>query len=309
MFTSKEVKEYAKKHGADLVGITSMDRFEGAPKEMDPRYIMPEAKAMVVLAFRILRGCLRGIEEGTNFISYSSMGYAGLNYVYIPMTLWNICKFIEDKGYEAFPYLNPTHWVNIDHIIGGARKEYSVPVSPDRPAPDVFVHFRIAAYAAGLGEIGWSKVFLTPEFGPRQRFAILLTDAPLEPDPIYNGPPLCDKCMLCAKGCSENAISRTEAIKIKVAGRNIEWGKLDGKKCLRGFSGNNLNLGATIEETAPSPYNPFLQKLKPIYQHGEALEGARGCIRECMIHLEEQGKIKSKFKESFRRRKPWKIIW
>lgn len=47
-----------------------MDRFEGAPKQVDPRYIMPEAKALVVMAFRILRGFLRGIEEGTDFISF-----------------------------------------------------------------------------------------------------------------------------------------------------------------------------------------------------------------------------------------------
>ena len=53
MFTAKKAKEYAKKSGADIVGIASIDRFEGAPKEMDPRYIFPEAKALIALTYRI----------------------------------------------------------------------------------------------------------------------------------------------------------------------------------------------------------------------------------------------------------------
>ncbi len=73
------VKLYAKSIGADLCGIASMDRFEGAPKQQDPRYIMPRAKACVVLAFRLPRGYFRGIEEGTFWDSYNGMGYNNIN--------------------------------------------------------------------------------------------------------------------------------------------------------------------------------------------------------------------------------------
>jgi len=77
---------------------------------MDPRYIMPEAKSMIVMGFRVMRGSLRGIEEGTFFSNYSAMGYGGLTYLYIPMTVINLCKHIEDEGYEAIirniPLLN-----------------------------------------------------------------------------------------------------------------------------------------------------------------------------------------------------------
>ena len=41
MLTSESVKEHARAMGADIVGIGSMDRYEGAPPECDPRYIMP----------------------------------------------------------------------------------------------------------------------------------------------------------------------------------------------------------------------------------------------------------------------------
>jgi len=88
--TKDEIKALAKSLGADIVGITSMDRFEGAPKQMDPRYIMPEAKSMIVMGFRVMRGSLRGIEEGTFFSNYSAMGYGGITYNYIPMTVMNL---------------------------------------------------------------------------------------------------------------------------------------------------------------------------------------------------------------------------
>ena len=65
--TKEELKQYAKSFGADIVGITSLDRFEGVPAQMDPRFIMPEAKSMIVMGFRVMRGSLRGIEEGTFF--------------------------------------------------------------------------------------------------------------------------------------------------------------------------------------------------------------------------------------------------
>ena len=38
MLTSQMIKEAALAAGADRCGIGSMDRFAGAPKEMDPRY-------------------------------------------------------------------------------------------------------------------------------------------------------------------------------------------------------------------------------------------------------------------------------
>jgi ferredoxin len=147
-----------------------------------------------------------------------------------------------------------------------------------------------------MGEIGYSKVFLTPEFGPRQRFGAIMTNAPLEPDPIFEGH-LCDRCMRCAKTCSGRAISTTETVKIRVAGHDVEWGKLDEMSCREAFRGGNPEL------------NPFFSERVPenIMWHGEAWEGGCGCIRECMIHLEQRGVLKNEFKEPFRRKPPWRL--
>jgi epoxyqueuosine reductase len=318
MLDSRTVKEYATKCGADVVGVASMDRWEGAPRQMDPRYIAPGAKAMVVMGFRILRGCLRGIEEGTFYIAYSGMGYAGINHVLQPMVLWSFCRMLEDEGYEAVPIPNNFPWNNTDVSgndparTGQMRPEWSRPVSPDRPAPDVFVHMRIAAFCAGLGEISYSKLFLTPQFGPRQRLAAVLTNAPIEPDPLFDGG-LCDRCMACVGECSGQAISSTETVKVRVAGRELEWGKIDYEKCSRAFCGgssetNPFMVTSEDEQGFTQPVGRAQNyKVAPTYDYGRAIEGASGCMRACMVHLEEQGKLTNKFREPFRTGKPWRL--
>jgi hypothetical protein len=61
---------------------------------------------------------------------------------------------------------------------------------------------------AGLGEFGYNNVVLTGEFGPRQRFNSVVTDAELEPDPMIEEP-IClrDKCRLCLEACVMDSIS------------------------------------------------------------------------------------------------------
>ncbi len=317
MLTAADVKKAAKALGADLCGIASMDRFEGAPKQQDPRYIFPGAKALIALAFRIPRGYYRGIEEGTFFTSYMSMGYGGMNVIYMPCVLRELCCFIEDNRFEAVPIPNDYPATSVSFATSEAKPGYSVPVREGLPNPDILVDFRVAAYAAGMGEIGYSKIFLTPEFGPRQRFVALLTDAPLEPDPIVDPGTICDRCMGCVRECSGDAISGDETESIEVAGRTVEWGKFDVTKCSIAYRGGEPE------------YNPFMKPgADPATWQGKytggaeldaqvgvprvafvngAIEGARGCVRECMIHLEETGRLSNEFENPFRTRKPWRL--
>lgn len=316
MLTADKVKAYARSLGADAVGIASMDRFEGAPLQMDPRQIMPEAKSLIAMAFRVNRGSLRGIEEGTFFSNYSSMGYGGLTYLYMPLVVINLSKYIEDDGYEAIPYGHQSDW----RAIGNSaepREGYSRPVRPGQAAPDVMVHLRISAYLAGLGEIGYSKVFLTPEFGPRQRIGIVLTEAELEPDPIYDGPKLCNRCMACVKHCPGQAISATKTVKVTLAGHEVEWGELDCDACDVAFRGGEHApdgeagdyMKGEREGIRPSSISPFHHKPHNLYNTGQAICGGQGCLRACMIGLEKRGVLHNKFHQEFRRRPPWQVDW
>ncbi|MFH1476151.1 MAG: 4Fe-4S binding protein [Verrucomicrobiota bacterium] len=318
MVTSKSVKKLAKSLGADVVGIGNIERWEGAPTQMDPRQIMPEAKSVIAMVFRVMRGSLRGIEEGTLFSNYSAMGYGGLTYLYIPMVVINLCKYIEDGGFEALPMGHQSDWRAIDNE-GYLIPERSRPVAPSRASPDVMIHLRIAAYLCGLGEIGYSKMFLTPQFGPRNRVGIVITDAKLEPDPIYDGPELCNRCMACVKACPGHAIHAVKTVKIKLAGHEVEWGELDCEACGVALSGgldsdkpipdeeayNNI-YGRNVNR---APWTPFYRKLGNLYKSGQAVCGGRGCVRACMISMENRGILQNKFKEKFRRRKSWSVDW
>jgi len=233
MLTAEQVKARALALGADAVSVGSIDRWEGAPIQMDPRQIMPEAKSVIAIDFRVMRGSLRGIEEGTFFSNYSSMGYGGLTYLYMPLVVINLARYIEDDGWEAIPYGHQSDWRAIDN--GGIlRENYSVPVAEGRAHPDVMVHLRIAAYLSGLGEIGFSKVFLTPQFGPRQRLGIVITEAELEPDPIYDGPQLCDRCMACVNACPVGARSAYIGSSGHADSRAGHHGAANGDSCANG---------------------------------------------------------------------------
>ncbi|MEM1582935.1 MAG: hypothetical protein QXK89_10590 [Candidatus Bathyarchaeia archaeon] len=314
---SKEVKEYALKCGADLVGIASIDRFEGAPLDMHPATIFPEAKSVIVIAIRILRGSLRGIEEGTSWDSYNFFGYnlgLGENLSFVER---QTARFIEKHGWEAVPVMAKaalSEW--------GPTRD---PVAPGKPPSDCVPSFRFAAVAAGLGEIGYSKLLLTPEFGPRQRLAMILTDAPLEPDPIFNGK-ICDRCMCCVKECPAGAISAEETIRIVVAGKTLEWGKLDTGKCKLTHFGFNRKSSPFIIKDLPGlrlDISKQTMTWKEAHDFGWSLARmvryfsilgygykvywatCARCIRACVEHLEERGILKNKFFNTFRRRKPW----
>ena len=319
MLTSQDIKRMAKALGADAVGIGNIDRWEGAPIQQDPRQIMPEAKSVIAMAFRVMRGSLRGIEEGTYFSNYSAMGYGGITYLYMPMTVINLCKAIEDEGLEAVPMGHQSDWRAID-ADGNVRRNYSRPVAPGRATPDIMVHLRIAAFLCGLGEIGYSKMLLTPQFGPRNRVGVIITEAELEPDPIYDGPQLCNRCMACVKACPAGAISTEETVKVNLAGREVEWGKVDTAACDIHFRGGEpTDEDLDPEEAYTTPmfgknithgwWSPFHKKPRNLYNTGQAVCGARGCTRACMMSLEERGVLQNKFKEKFRRRPAWKVDW
>jgi ferredoxin len=330
MLTAKQVKEYALRCGADVVGIGSMDRFEGSPKQFDPRYIMPRAKSIVGMAIRVHRGLLRGIEEGTYFAGYPSMGYANINDVYAPMVVRELASFLEDEGYESLPYINGS-------VRYGANK--GVPVEEGKPEPDVFLHFRVAGVICGLGEIGYSKIFLTKEFGPCQRLVFVLTEAELEPDPIVTDT-ICDNCMSCVRECPAGAISATETQSIEIDGHQITWGDLDCHKCSAVYQAGTKEISPFMPEEIKgyidkiiseewkqggddmvdySKYKNvwgYLQQNYPYiaagwksFHHPAALCGAKGCVRACLDHLDKKGALSRTFKHPFRERghRPWQI--
>lgn len=320
MLTSQDIKAAAKRLGADIVGIGSIDRWSTAPAQMDPKQIMPNAKSIIAMGFRVMRGSLRGIEEGTFFSNYSAMGYGGITYLYMPMTVINLSKMIEDEGYEAVPMGHQSDWRAIDNL-GYLRENYSRPVEPGKAAPDVMINLRIAAFLCGVGEIGYSKMLLTPEFGPRVRVGIIITELELEPDPIIEPGTLCNRCMACVRECPGGCIPADRTIKENVGGYELEWADVDMRGCDLTFQGaipcQEGEVGHYYDKLSaeragkfkPSQISPFHSAPNRLYNSGKAVCGAKGCTRACMVSLEKRGLLKNKFENPFRTSKPWKVDW
>ncbi len=312
---SEIIKRQALAMGADFVGIGNIGRWDGAPVQMDPKQIMPECRSVICVGFRVMRGSLRGIEEGTYFSNYSAMGYGGITYLYMPMTVINLAKFIEDRGYEAVPMGHQSDWRGITNT-GELKKDFSRPVAPGRAAPDVMIQLRIAAYLCGCGEIGYSKMFLSPEFGPRNRVGVIMTELELAPDPIYDGPELCNRCMACVRECPGGCIPEDRTVKLELCGKTLEWADVDMDGCDFAFKGAkkaeekpDVPYIDYRSDSIPGEWSPFNEKPRILYNSGQAVCGARGCTRACMISLENRGVLKNRFKDKFRRRKPWSVDW
>lgn len=188
---TNQVKEYAYKLGADLVGVANIERFEKAPIMMSPQGILPAAKSVIVCAVHHLDACIElgGEPEPQNVGPYK------VQYVMndkLDLISFKIGRFLDDLGYKAVPIAASNIWRYRSY------KELTAVFAPD-------MSHIYAATAAGLGELGWHGLTMTPEYGARNRFVSIITDAELEPTPLYNGPKLCDMCGECIKNCPTNA--------------------------------------------------------------------------------------------------------
>lgn len=272
MDLKKLIKDYAKANEVDLIGFASKDRFEGVPAAHDPFKIFPEGKTVIMIGKRICRGSLRGIEEGSNFGDYGMFGSSWLEDEFLAIACYDITRVLENEGWEACPvFPNPT-----EVAPQGAA------VAEGKPAPDVHPDFTYAAVAAGLGEISYSNILFTKEFGSRQRFHMVITDAEIEADPLLEES-VCDRCGKCARVCPLGAIS-DEWETVEICGRQMKRAKINYglcKVCQNGARGNR-----------------FTSLAKP--DRIPAL-----CNRTCMDHLEENKLIINIFENKFRQRKAW----
>ena len=218
------------------------------------------------------RGTLRGVEEGTNINSYSNFGYTWLDNQFVAQVTYDLVRFIENAGWEACPiFPNPT-----------STTAMGVPVAEGRPAANVTPDFDYAAVACGLGELGLNQDVLTPEFGHRQRFQMIITDAPLMSDPLLDQT-VCDQCGACVSACPLQAISTEKKVTRTICGKTFVMAEINFemcKKCPNGGMANRLH---------PS---------------GKPDRFAAVCNRTCLAALEARG-IGS-MKNTFRVKEPWK---
>lgn len=301
------ITEFAKKVGADGIGFAPVSRFgeNSLIKE-----IMPEAKTVIGLLFRVLRGAYRGIEEGSTYYQYSTMGVEALEENVMPMVSLRVAALLEEEGFLALPQrriqtvmaedddVNPE--VNYNAIYRGVKKELQM-------------DFDEAAVLTGLGERGLHGKVLNEEYGPFIRYCFILTDAEIEADEVKT-PTLCDKCGKCVAACPGKAIDKD--------------GNVDNWRCSVYYNGANgtknpfmpphafedfddrLEIIAGEAEITPERAKEILDAIHfyPAIKHNYTPSiCGRACDMACYIHLEEKGVLKKKFNTPFRKREEWRF--
>ena len=269
----KIVRDNLKDCKIDLIGFAGKGRFEGIDPQHNPFSIFPEGNTVIMLGKRICRGALRGVEEGTNFGDYALFGRNWLEDEFLSLACYDLVRVLEDNGWEACPILpNPSE-------LG----PQGVSVAEGRPAPNVYPDFDYAAVACGLGEIGRNGLLLTPEFGSRQRFHMIITDAKIESSPLFEGH-ICDACGKCAESCPLGAINIDDTVEVDVCGKKMQIASIDYDLC------KTCRNGACVNRLAPMAKPDRVAAL---------------CNRTCLCHLEEEALLSNKFENSFRQREAW----
>ena len=220
---TQKIKTLAHELGADLVGFANIERFDEAPIKMSPKGIMPKAKTVIVCAIHHpdatieLEGGLKG--DSQIFESYRVQYTMNAKLDHIS---FHLAHFLEKSGFNAVPIVSSNIWRYRSY------KELDAVFSPD-------MSHIYASVCAGLCEMGWNGLAISPEFGPRNRFVSVITDAELEPTPLLPGGTLCDMCGECIRCCP------TDAYRKEVKGVNyLNIKDRDGKVYTHKFANKNL---------------------------------------------------------------------
>ena len=172
---SAKIVETAHMYGANLVGISALDRrwvysHNMGGHEID---IPPAFQYAIVMAIAM---DAPSIETSPAYLAGSATGVGYSRMAFVSACL---AEFIRNLGYQAISMGNDT--------------ALSIPLAVD----------------AGLGELGRNGLLITPEYGPCVRLCKIFTDLPLVPDqPNPLGvTETCKGCLKCAETCEVEAIS------------------------------------------------------------------------------------------------------
>lgn len=198
--------------GADLCGITNIERFTDAPAGFHPRDIYKDCKSVVVFA--------RCLPKGTAFVNPRIIyGRANdLSAEELDRVCNSACREIERLGAIAVP------------IPSDSPYEYW---DSDRLEGKGLISMKHAAVLAGLGSLGKSTLLINEEYGNMITIGALLTNLELKSDPLSRE--MCFKnCRLCIDNCPQKAING-QTVNQKLC-REYAYGSTS-----RGFSTVNCN--------------------------------------------------------------------
>ncbi len=225
------VKKLAYDLGADMVGIAPVSRFDGQARMIHPKAHLPEAKSVICFGIHHPDASVEWCgEPNPNYPEAFQIGMIPK----LDTMCYRVAKMLEKEGFTTVAQPCSTYW---------RHRQYK-----DVPYEHAASFSHMAAFVAcGLGEYGYHGMVLSPEYGPRERIICIITSADLEPDPLYRGEPLCDKCKMCAKHCiglnyEKEKLNVPNQIEFEIEGKKFSYLNINRWRC---FYGEQAHLDTT----------------------------------------------------------------
>lgn len=259
-----EAKALAYSLGADLVGVGNIERWANCPPLISPAGILPTAKSVLVCGIHHTDAMIEIGGEQTPH-EQGTYTYQMLMNAHLDTMSYHIGRFFEDRGYPTVPICASNIWRYREY------KDLDAVFAPD-------MSHIYASVAAGLSELGFSGLAMTPEYGPRNRFVSIITEAPLVPTPLLPGKTLCDDCGMCTKHCPTFAFTEEAQgeVVLEIEGHTYTRCNKSLWRCSWGE-----HFGLDVEAELPDVVNEaaILEKVKELGLRG----GTMGCcIKVCL---------------------------
>jgi epoxyqueuosine reductase QueG len=180
----EQLEGLARKAGADFFGVADLAPAEALVRELGGDYVADYPRAIsvgVAMPHEIVE-LLPNHDDPVVHTVYRGHSYDVIN-ARLDQIGSRLFSMLQAKGHRAFP-------VRASEKVAALHGVFSN---------------KLAAHLAGLGWIGKSCLLVTPERGPRVRWASVLTDAPLP-----TGEPMaqrCGDCTICVEACPPSAFT------------------------------------------------------------------------------------------------------
>ncbi len=193
---TKQAKQTAMDHGADLVGIVKVEDLTEHSERIER--LLPGARSVLVIA---TGHSLASLRSGANELAQFDTIHA---YNECARASHAAARLLETRGSlsAAVPAFIP---LDMDEPGKGMRGE---------------ICWRRAGVRAGLGSYGESGALVTKKYGQAVRLSGVVTTAELiQDEPLKED--VCDHCMRCVEACPVNALSGNGKINKKLCGDRI----------------------------------------------------------------------------------------
>lgn len=191
---SQDIKDLCISLGADLCGISSVERFFDTPKGFNPKDIMDDCESVIVVAIKFPRSYLEVKSQAPYTFARN--------------------KLVQKTDDLTFEVARQLEEIGLKAIAIPSAEPYEFWDEEQRQGRGI-ISLKHAAQYAGLGKIGKNTLFINNLYGNMVWLGAILVNQKLDQDALADYEVCSDSCTLCLKSCPANALDGITIIQKK----------------------------------------------------------------------------------------------